>query len=173
MSRRRVKENVPRRLWLDTSLTRASFYLFSDQMASATSNSFVEGDHVVLGALKVRPEATATVVKVHPRRLTVRLECSGKLLKVKSNNCTKPAETAEKQPSEDVSMLASPRVPSPTSIMQHAPESPPPAAATVTVASCSKEQTPSRLTTALTAVATFFGVVVGLVESRAAGVAAR
>ena len=140
-------------------------------MASATSNSFVEGDHVVLGALKVRPEATATVVKVHPRRLTVRL--AGKLLKVKSNNCTKPAETAEKQPSEDVSMLASPRVPSPTSIMQHAPESPPPAAATVTVASCSKEQTPSRLTTALTAVATFFGVFVGLVESRAAGVAAR
>ena len=56
---------------------------------------------------------------------------------------------------------AAPRVPSPTSIMQHAPETPPPA----TVG-----KTSSWLTHALTALATIFGAVVGLVEARAAGI---
>ena len=132
-----------------------------DALQPAKDETFIEGDIVLLGALKVRPATEATVVKVHPRRLTVRLENSEKLIKVKMDNCTKVTHL-EKLQSEGI--LASPRVPSPTSIMQHVPETPPPA----TVG-----KTSSRLTSALTTLATIFGAVVGLVEARAAGISAR
>ena len=78
---------------------------------------FAVGDEVVLGALKARPSTTACVVKVHPKMLTVRLSDSNKRVKVKKDNVTLASSTVplEAPPPPSVS---TPRVPSPTTVMQ-------------------------------------------------------
>ena len=141
-------------------------------------NHFAVGDVVTLSALKARPSTTACVVKVHPKMLTVRLSDSNKRVKVKKDNVTLASSTAplEAPPPPAVS---TPRVPSPTTVMQcdlsayASPVEEKTDLSTKLLGSSTKQQQlhaenqkPSKRSTffdkTLVTMATVFGVVVGL-----------
>ena len=149
-------------------------------------NHFAVGDVVTLSALKARPSTTACVVKVHPKMLTVRLSDSNKRVKVKKDNVTLASSTAPLEVSSTVPLeappppaVSTPRVPSPTTVMQcdlsayASPVEEKTDLSTKLLGSSTKQQQlhaenqkPSKRSTffdkTLVTMATVFGVVVGL-----------